>query len=365
MSTIHVEREALWHYLCSLRNIGLMTVEKILAMAGDVEGIIEITPDQLAATGLLDKSMLREWDQTTPLRKNPMQAYEAMQKKPYRFISAEHPEYPKRLLSYEGMPYGLWVRGQLPADDHRSVAIIGSRVCTEYGRQMAERIGRQMGEWGIGVISGMATGVDTAGHRGALQSGGYTLGVLGCGIDICYPAHNIELYQRLATQGGLISEFAPGMPGFPNNFRQRNRLISGLADCVIVTEAREKSGTQVTVSWALDQGKDIFAVPGRMTDAYSRGCNRMIDQGAGILYDLEVLKEYFAIGTEAASVEKPAVTLTAEETMVLEKIGTDMKHFESLLMKTNLPTGQLWSVLFSLEAKEVIVQPVKNYYRLR
>lgn len=200
-------------------------------------------------------------------------------------------EYPHRLLEIPQAPKQLYVRGRLPEEGVPSVAIIGARDCSYYGQEVAKRLGKLFGENGIQVISGMARGIDGIGQQAALQAGGSSFAVLGCGADICYPRQNQDLYDRLCKQGGVISEYEWGTPPRAGNFPPRNRIVSGLADAVIVVEARKKSGTLITVDMALEQGKEVYAVPGRMVDDLSSGCNYLIKNGAGILLDMEEFME--------------------------------------------------------------------------
>lgn len=200
-------------------------------------------------------------------------------------------EYPRRLLEIPQAPKQLYVRGKLPEEGVPSVAVIGARDCSYYGQEVAKRLGKLFGENGIQVISGMARGIDGIGQQAALQAGGSSFAVLGCGADICYPRQNQDLYDRLCKQGGVISEYEWGTPPRAGYFPPRNRIVSGLADAVIVVEARKKSGTLITVDMALEQGKEVYAVPGRLVDDLSSGCNYLIKNGAGILLDMEEFME--------------------------------------------------------------------------
>lgn len=204
-------------------------------------------------------------------------------KYPMRYVKKTDPDYPPALLRYERMPAGLYVIGSLPDPGKKSVAVVGSRNCTSYGKQQALRFARALAGRDVQIISGLALGIDSWSHIGALEEHGKTYAVLGCGADVCYPASHAELYDRiLETGGGILSEYEPGTPPLSHHFPVRNRIISALADIVLVIEARKRSGSLITVSYALDQGKNIFAVPGRNGDRLSEGCNRMIADGAGI-----------------------------------------------------------------------------------
>lgn len=197
------------------------------------------------------------------------------------------PEYPERLKNISGAPKELYVLGKLPEEDRLSVAVIGARDCSEYGKYVARELGAVLGSSGISVVSGMARGIDGISQEAALNAGGSSFAVLGCGVDICYPEANRQLYERLKISGGILSEYSPGSPALACHFPPRNRIVSGLADVVVVIEARVKSGTLITVDMALEQGREVYVVPGRVTDRLSDGCNSLIKQGAGILLSPE------------------------------------------------------------------------------
>lgn len=204
-----------------------------------------------------------------------------------RFIPMMDEEFPEKLRNIDNAPFGIYVKGRLPDPEVPSVAIIGARMCSEYGRYMARQFGQGLAVSGVQVISGMARGVDGISQNAALDAGGKSFGVLGCGADVCYPEENREVYQKLLENGGIISEYPPGTQPLANFFPMRNRIISALADVVLVVEARQKSGTQITVDTALEQGREVLAIPGRVTDRLSDGCNYLISQGAGIAISVE------------------------------------------------------------------------------
>ncbi len=222
----------------------------------------------------------------------PQQVCEELAEKNIQFVMREEAEYPERLKRIPDPPYGLYVKGRLPVNEMPSVAVIGARDCSEYGSFVASAIGKVLGANGVQVISGMARGIDGISQNAALELGGSSFGVLGCGVDVCYPASNRVLYERLCESGGVISTYAPGIEARPGNFPPRNRIVSGLSDILVVVEARNKSGTLITVDMALEQGKDVYVVPGRVTDRLSDGCNGLLKQGAEVFVSPEdFLKE--------------------------------------------------------------------------
>ncbi len=282
-----------------------------------------------------------------------------------RFVSMEHPDYPRKLETLqEDAPIGLFVKGELPPGDRPSVAMIGARRCSNYGSEMARHFGKLLAQHGVSVISGMAMGADAKSQWGALEGGGRSYGVLGNGVDICYPKENFPLYMQLIQQGGILSEYPVGTPGKAFHFPLRNRIISGLSDCLIVIEAKEKSGTMITTDYALEQGKDVFAVPGRVGDVLSQGCNRLIQQGAGILVDDEDVLNYLGISQKVKkkSEEKTKMGLAKNLKLVYSGIDFQPKHVDEILENCGLPMQEVLYSLLQLELQGYIFQPVKNYY---
>ena len=277
------------HWLCNIEGIGRLTARKLLRMAGSAQGVYEMREEELAK--VLSQEQLKRFLEARRAG-GVAEAYRELERKGIRHYPASDPLYPSRLLEIPDRPEGLYVKGNLPEEAVPAVALIGARVCSEYGAYLARRFAAAFAEAGVNVISGLARGIDGIGQRSALDHGGATYGVLGCGPDICYPEENRDIYERLAKAGGILSEYPPGTRPRSGLFPQRNRIISGLADAVVVIEAREKSGTFITVDMALEQGREVFAVPGRVTDRLSSGCNRLIRQGAGMaLSPDDVLEE--------------------------------------------------------------------------
>lgn len=234
-----------------------------------------------------------------------------------RMVSLYDVEYPEKLRYIPDEPFCLYYRGNLPREELPSVAIIGARECSQYGEYIAAELGKYLGGCGIQVISGMAKGIDGISQSAALEAGGNSFGVLGCGVDICYPKSNKKLYERLLAGGGIISSYPPGTMPMSKLFPPRNRIVSGLADVLVVIEARQKSGTAITVEMALEQGRDIYAVPGRVTDRLSDGCNKMIKEGAHVFLSpedfVEDLKELLPKKMEKSLLSRTDRILQREE----------------------------------------------------
>ena len=273
-------------------------------------------------------------------------------KKEIRELTPLDQEYPERLRNIQKPPTTLYVRGTIPSDDVPTVAIIGSREATDYGLDVARTLGRVLAANGVAVISGMAAGADSAGQWGAIEGGGKTYAVFGCGINICYPARNYRLYDEiLRCGGGVMSEVPLDSPPLPKQFAARNRIISALSDAIIVIEARERSGTFITVNSALDQGKQVFALPGRITDPLSKGCLRLIKEGAEILTSPEDVLEYLHLKTagEQIMMEKDSSVLNEKQLKVWQCLEMNALHLDILKERCLVPIEELISILLELE----------------
>jgi DNA processing protein len=283
--------------------------------------------------------------------------------KEVKFLPIYDSRYPDKLKHISTAPYALYIRGKMPQNCF-SVAIVGARECSSYGRSMAEEFAKALAREGVHIISGMANGVDSASQRGALDEGGISFGVLGCGVDICYPREQISLYTRLKEEGGLVSEFALGEKPLPQHFPARNRIISGLADVVLVIEAKEKSGSLITADMALEQGKDVYALPGPVNSSLSRGCNLLIRQGAGILLTPEELLEELGIRRLKKLEKKPdeKILLETAENIVYSCLGFYPKNVEQITQEAKLPIGEVLCTLTGLELKGYVKEISKNHY---
>lgn len=273
------------HFMVGVRGIGGVTARKLLDYYGNALRIWELSDKEIMKDGIMtprQKSALIEVRKHWDLENE----WERLKAKKISMVTYCDPDYPVRLKAMDDKPFVLYYKGELPGDHVPSVAVIGSRMCTGYGRGIAGYYGAELAKRGIQIISGMASGIDGIAQKSALEQGGRSYGILGCGVDICYPPSNRALYEMLMYRGGLLSEFSPGEAPEAGHFPMRNRLISGLADLVLVVEAREKSGTRITVDLALEQGKEVYAVPGRVQDELSTGCNLLIREGAGIALDV-------------------------------------------------------------------------------
>lgn len=251
---------------------------KLIEAAGCPKEAYKMEANQIKA--LFGEKAAVRW-QSYKKQYTPDMVWEKLTGKGINFTYYGAKDFPEKLRLIPDPPFGLFYLGSLPRQDRPSIAVIGARQCSEYGRCMAEYFARSMANTGVQIISGMAMGIDGISQKAALKAGGKTFGILGCGVDVIYPLSNERLYYEMIQNGGAISESVPGTEPKAGLFPQRNRIISALSDVVLVVEAREKSGTFITVDTALEQGREVYTIPGRCTDDLSVGCNRLIRQGAG------------------------------------------------------------------------------------
>lgn len=354
--------EEYWYWICSIGGLYRDGIRRLTEYFGDPKYLFYAKDKEINGLPILnaaEKKALVQAKNNTDIDKE----YHNRRKKGIDFISIGHPAYPGRLKAIPDPPFGLFYKGTLPGEETYAAAIIGARRCSGYGRQMAEEIGERLALSGIHTISGMALGVDGFGQCAALRAGGNSYGVLGSGVDICYPKRNRDLYDALAVQGGILSEYPPGTQPLPIHFPLRNRIISGLSDVVIVVEAKEKSGSLITADCALEQGRDVYVVPGRMNDELSRGSNLLIAQGAGIITGVDaLLKELGVEGEKERKNKKNKITLETKENLVYSCLDFNSKSLDQILSTVNLPVKELAGVLISLQLKGLVKESAKNFY---
>lgn len=282
------EQQPFAHWLNGVEGIGGVWARKLVEAFGTPKEVYRASEESLLA--IAGSSRLAGL--LAAQKREVYKEYEEMDQEGILFLPYYHPEYPKRLLQIPDSPFGIYVKGKAPRDGERSIAIVGARNCSAYGRYVADAFARAFAVEGVCVVSGMAKGIDGVAQGGALAAGGSTYAVLGCGVDVCYPACHGTLYEKICASGGVLSTYPPKTAPSPRYFPPRNRIISGLSDAVLVVEAKQKSGTLITVDMALEQGREVYAVPGRITDRLSDGCNRLLVQGAGAaLSPAQVLRE--------------------------------------------------------------------------
>lgn len=279
-----------------------------------------------------------------------------------RIINYYSKEYPKNLKPFDDSPSVLYYRGNIEKlNINKNLAIVGSRDYSYYGENIANIISTEMSKSNINIISGMAKGIDTFAHKYSLESKGYTCAVLGSGIDVIYPYINKSIYYKLLEEGSIISEFPPGTKPYPYNFPMRNRIISGLSDVVIIIEASEKSGSLITASCALEQGRDVMAVPGSIFSKKSIGTNRLIKDGAYPFTTMEDLYNLLDINYEE-KIEIGKNNLNKIENKIYTVIENTPIHIDDIVRLTKVDIKRLYEVLFELQFKNHITCLSGNYY---
>ncbi|MGE5405537.1 MAG: DNA-processing protein DprA [Candidatus Saccharibacteria bacterium] len=279
------------------------------------------------------------------------------------FVIAEYEElYPVVLKQIHSWPPALFCRGRIDALRQPAVGIVGSRKATPYGRKVARMLGRELAESGVIVVSGLARGIDAEAHWGALDGGGYTIGILGNGPDIVYPRENKELYQKVAERGLIMSEWLPGTAPDAKNFPIRNRIISGLSNGVVVVEAQERSGALITVDFALEQGRDVFAVPGPITSETSTGTNNLIKQGAKMIGGTKDILDELRLGIDYSGNNHNNMQERAFNGDIIDYISSDRVHIDQLLVQSGLSYGLLSAKLLVMELEGRIKTLPGNYY---
>lgn len=278
-----------------------------------------------------------------------------------RLVAFCDPDYPDSLKAIYDPPLALYVRGTLDAKDRNAVAVVGTRHATHYGLGVADRLSYQLAKTGFTVVSGLARGIDTAAHRAALKGGGRTLAVLGSAIDRLYPEENAALADEIAKQGAVISEYTMGREPDRTTFPYRNRVVSGLSMGIVVVEAGHKSGAVITATEALEQGRTVFAVPGRVDQPSSRGTNLLIKQGARLCEGIDdVLEEFGSLIPKSARERaeslpaRPDVPLTAEEQVIVRALWKGALDVDTLAREAGLKSAQVSAVLLGMEMKRVI-----------
>lgn len=354
-----------WFWLCNIPNFGVKKIKEVLACYGTPKVAFFEDCRELHHSMIITEKDIKIFERS----KNIVEIHEKynnLASKGIYFVSKDESEYPDSLKHIYDAPFGLYVKGKLPKLDKTHIAIVGSRECTDYGQAMASYFASELSKAGIGIISGMARGVDGYAHEGALSAGGYSYGILGCGVDYCYPKENFSLYMKLQEKGGIISEYAVGTSPKPGNFPMRNRLISGISNGILVIEAREKSGSLITVDFGLEHGKNIYAIPGRIHDSLSTGCNNLIKMGAKLVSNpSDILEDFFTNYVEIQyQMKKNNNMLETEEEIVYSKLDLLPKHVNDIAFETNINISDLIVILMNLQLKNIIKEVRKNYFSI-
>jgi len=344
-----------WVAFSLVRGIGAVRFQAILNYFGDPQIAWGAPTEALRDAGLSDKiieNLVSTRDQV-----DLDKIWDQIEATGISVLIQQDENYPKRLKELEQPPPLIYTQGEIIPDDEWSVAIVGTRRVTAYGRQVAEDIAGSLARNGLTIISGLARGVDSIAHQAALNAGGRTIAVLGSGLDRIYPPENRRLAEQIKASGVLISEYSPSTPPEASNFPQRNRLISGLSLAVIVVEAGIKSGALITANFAADQGREVFAVPGNITSPGSMGTNRLISNGAHPMLSADQVLEILELGLVAehrsARVALPSDALEAQ---LFETLGGEPLHIDEITNRTEIPVEKVTATLALMELKGMVRQ---------
>ena len=356
-----MENTIFWIGFNLVKGIGAVRFKALLDYFGDAGTAWQASPQALQAAGLspkLVKNLLKIRSQVSLEL-----VWERMQTQGINILTWEDENYPRRLKDIDQPPPVLYLRGDLTPGDEWAVAIVGTRRITSYGRQVTEEVASTLARNGVTVVSGLARGVDAVAHQAALNAGGRTLAVLGNGVDRIYPPENRRLAEQIISQGALISDYPLGTPPAGTNFPPRNRIISGLALAVVVVEAGLDSGALITSTFAAEQGRDVFAVPGSILAHQSKGTNRLIQDGAHPLLDpqeiLEVLNLTMVTEHRSARLVLPT---DSTEAQLLQILSSEPLHVDDIHAKTDMPIEKVSATLAMMELKGMVRQVGGMHY---
>ncbi|RJQ44095.1 MAG: DNA-protecting protein DprA [Nitrospiraceae bacterium] len=358
-----------WIALNFVPDIGPVLAGRLLSAFGSAENIFQAPVSELRQVEDIGQTRagniagFNQWDRVE-------KELEFAAKQKVRLITRGDNEYPDRLRQVHGAPLVLYVKGNLSDLCRYAIAMVGSRTSTSYGMYVAEKMGFKLASSGLTVVSGMARGIDSASHNGALKAQGRTIAVLGSGLDMPYPPENKALMDEIAVSGAVISEFPFGTRPEKENFPKRNRIISGLSLGVIVIEAALDSGSLITVAYALEQNREVFAVPGNITSVNSKGTNDLIKRGARLVEGAEEVLDELGpqikgiMNEVKAGTGKTLSAMTDDEKLILDHLSSEPKHIDNITRAAKIPVSRVLSILLSLELKGAARQTQGKHFSL-
>ncbi|KIX15913.1 DNA-processing protein DprA [Dethiosulfatarculus sandiegensis] len=355
-----------WLGLRLIPGVGSTRFIRLIEALGSPREVFQASENELKRVKGLNAKVIRAIREKAWV-KDPEQELRRLGGINAKAITLIDPLYPRNLASIPFPPPVLYLRGSLEEVGQGAVAVVGSRRMSPYGRRLARKLGTELSQNRLSVVSGLAKGIDTEAHWGALSAGGHTVAVLGCGLDVPYPRENLELAIEIGQKGAIISEFPLGTPPQAPNFPIRNRIISGLSRAVVVVEAGLKSGSLITARHALDQGREVFAVPGPVGSPGSVGCHHLISQGAGLLQSVADLLEPGAMAymPEASNQEEKAPDLSglpAKAAVIMSLLGDDPVHVDILTRESKLNSQEVKALLVHLELNGLVTREPGEYY---
>jgi DNA processing protein len=354
-----MDPKAYWVGFNLVKGIGAVRLRGLLDFYGSLEIAWKAPVDGLRSAGLPPKTL----ENLLRIRKDCSLEliWENIQKRGIQVLTWEDKIYPRRLREIDQPPPVLYMLGSIETQDDWAVAVVGTRRVTPYGRQVAEELSHFLASHGISVVSGLARGVDHLAHEGALTAGGRTIAVLGSGVDRIYPPEHTRLAERITTQGAVLSDYPPGTPPESANFPPRNRIISGLAMATVVIEASVESGALITATFAVNQGREVFSVPGSIFAPQSKGTNRLIQEGATPLLKYDDILNVLQIGQvqeqqAARKTLQPDARVSSVEAQLLRVIVDEPQHVDEICAQCGLPIEQVSATLTIMELKGMVRQ---------
>jgi DNA processing protein len=356
-----------WIGLSSIPGVGRSTFRKLVSHFGSPERALAASPDELKEIERLSDKIVAGFT-SFPWRKHAEQERAKAAEARVSIITMDHSDYPDILRKTFDPPLHLYVKGTLKPQDCNAVAIVGTRKPTQYGKTMTHRLSFDLAAAGVTIVSGLARGIDTQAHRGALAAKGRTLAVLGCGIDVAYPPENRVLIEEISRNGAVMTENPFGTRPEAGYFPARNRIISGLSRGTVIIEATEDSGSLITAKNTIEQCRKLYAVPGNVGSVYSRGSNSLIKQGAALIETAsDILRD---LGMQMPNQwpvksQRPLPSLTHDEESVFECITYEPKHIDTILHESLSTPGRIGGILINLELKGLAKQlPGKYFVRI-
>jgi len=352
-----------WVGFSLVPGIGRVRLTQLESHFGNLEDAWKATPADLKQAGL-DSSSIRAINSWRP-RVSLEAEMEKLDRYGVKAITCHDPDYPARLKEIYDYPPLLYLRGSLLPEDEWCLAVVGTRRATVYGRQVTEEIVTDLAQSKITVVSGLAKGIDSVAHHSALQAGGRSIAILACGLDIVYPAENAELARRIMPQGALISEYPLGTRPKAENFPRRNRIMSGISLGVLVVEAGETSGAMITARLALEQNREVFAIPGSILSPASRGTNHLIQEGAKLVGNYTDILEELNLMAVAHQIEmKEIIPPSDTESLLLQRLGAEPTHIDEVCRSSGLSISTVSSTLAMMELKGLVKQVGAMNYAL-
>lgn len=356
-----------WIALKSVDGLGDITIRKLVDKFGSPERVFRADKEEISdCCGSGQKiydaiSSFSQWDKAE-------EEVRRIERSGYKIVSITDSQYPRNLINIYDPPSVLYLSGNLSESDSFSLAVVGSRLCDSYGRKITRKIVSGLCENNITVVSGLARGVDAVAHRTCLENKSRTLAVLGCGIDIRYPAENKKLYDEIPQNGGILSEFRLGSSPDAGNFPKRNRIISGLSLGVLVVQASRRSGSLITAKYAVEQNREVFAIPGNITSELSSGTSKLLKSGAKLVESVnDIFEEILDFRGLVYTSDEPRASETTEinetEKVILSTLKGVPKHIDEIAVQLNLDTKTVLTILLELELKELVEQLPGKYFQ--